>query len=120
LIPKYGIWGAAIATAAAFMLICAISMVWVYRLRPYRVEVGRLAKIAAATAVGLTPHALLSPPWLPGQIALTALSITVFPIVLWLLRFPTDGEKEILGTAGRLLSEGQYQAVLSLIKGGSK
>ena len=120
LIPMYGIWGAAIATAAAFILICLISVVWVYRLRPYRVETWRLAKIAAATAVGLIPHALLSPPWLPGQIALTALSVAVFPIVLWLLRFPTDGETQTLRTACRLLAKGRFDALLALTKSGGE
>jgi O-antigen/teichoic acid export membrane protein len=120
LIPKYGIWGAAIATAAAFLLICAISVVWVYRLRPYRVETGRLAKIAAAMVAGLIPHALLSPPSLPGQIALTALSLAAFPIILWLLRFPTDGVTQILKTAGGLLAEGRYEALLALAKSGGE
>jgi len=94
--------------------------VWVYRLRPYRVETGRLAKIAAATAVGLIPHALLSPPWLPGQIALTALSVAVFPIVLWLLRFPTEGETQTLRTACRLLAKGRFDALLALTKSGGE
>jgi O-antigen/teichoic acid export membrane protein len=120
LIPKYGIWGAAIATAAAFLLICAISVVWTYRLQPYRVEAGRLAKIAVATAAGLLPHALVSPRWLPGQMALTTLSLAVFPIILWLLRFPTEGETQTLRTAGRLLVEGRYDALLALAKRGGE
>lgn len=120
MIPKYGIWGAAIATAAAFLFVCVVSMAWVYRLRPYRVETGRLAKIAAATAAGLIPYALLSPQWLAGQIALAALSMAVFPAILWLLRFPTDGETEILRTAGRLLAGGRFKAVLALAKRGGE
>jgi O-antigen/teichoic acid export membrane protein len=120
MIPKYGIWGAAIATAAAFLFVCVVSMAWVYRLRPYRVEKGRLAKIAAATVAGVIPYALLSPQWLPGQIALAALSMAVFPTILWLLRFPTDGETEILRTAGRLLAGGRFKAVLALAKRGGE
>jgi O-antigen/teichoic acid export membrane protein len=120
MIPKYGIWGAAIATAAAFLFICVVSVAWVYRLWPYRVEKGRLAKIAAATGAGLIPYALLSPQWLPGQIASSALSIAVFLTMLWLLRFPTEGETQELRTAGGLLVRGQFHAFLALAKHGDE
>jgi len=44
----------------------------------------------------------------------------VFPTILWLLRFPTDGETEILRTAGRLLAGGRFKAVLALAKRGGE
>jgi O-antigen/teichoic acid export membrane protein len=94
LIPKYGIWGAAVATLVSFVVMSAISVVWTYRLCHYRVEGGRIVKIVIALAAGLTPFALLPYGAIAGQIGAAALSIAVFPAALWLLRFPTRGEME--------------------------
>jgi O-antigen/teichoic acid export membrane protein len=99
LIPPYGMWGAAYATAAAFFAIGVISVVWTYRLRRYRVEAGRLIKIGLALAAALTSYGLLPGFALPGQIASAALSVAIFALSLWLLRFPTGGELQIAGAA---------------------
>ena len=68
----------------------------------------------------MIPYALLSPQWLPGQMAVATLSLAVFPIILWLLRFPTDGETQMLRTAGRLLVERRYGALLALARSGGE
>jgi O-antigen/teichoic acid export membrane protein len=95
LIPKFGAWGAAYATLAAFIALGIVSVVWTYRLRPYRVETGRLVKICVASAAAATPYAVIHPSSLPGLIGMAALSLALFPLVLWILRFPTAGELQL-------------------------
>lgn len=92
LIPPYGMWGAAYATLAAFVFLAAVAMIWTYRLSPYTVEGRRLLKLGAAAAVPLAAYALVPVQSLVLQFAWAALLIVTFPIALWLLRFPTDGE----------------------------
>ena len=92
LIPRYGIWGAAIATAGAFFVLTAITGAWVYRLRPYRIEGARTVKIGVALIGGSVAHVLLPSGSLPHQIGSGALSLAVFPLTLWVMRFPTGGE----------------------------
>ncbi|MGD0500302.1 MAG: oligosaccharide flippase family protein [Bryobacteraceae bacterium] len=87
LIPPFGMWGAAYATVGAFTVIGAISVIWTYRLRPYRLEAGRLGKIAAALTVSGLTYALIPASSLAAQIGLAALALALFPAMLWLLRF---------------------------------
>ncbi|MBZ5725181.1 MAG: oligosaccharide flippase family protein [Acidobacteriia bacterium] len=103
LIPPYGMWGAAIASVVAFALIAVVSIVWTYRLRPYRLETSRLGKVAVALAAILLPHGVVRVASLPWQIGWSALLLSAFPFILWLLRFPTPGEREMMGTALRSL-----------------
>ena len=102
LIPKFGMWGAAYATVAAFALTGAFSMIWTYRLRPYRVEAARLIKIGAACAVPIALYYAIRGPALTVLVGTAVLSLASFPLVLWILRFPTPGEwKTVLNrTAG--------------------
>lgn len=94
LIPRFGMWGAAIATAATFTVIGVISVVWTYRLKPYRLEFGRLAKIVGAIAAAACLHVLVPASSLPAQIGWAGLSLASFPLALWLLSFPTLGERQ--------------------------
>ena len=93
LIPTHGIWGAAIATIIAFLVIGAISVVWTYRLCRYRVEGARLVKVAIAGAAGLTLHWTTPHSTLGWQIAAAAISVSAFPLTLLILGFPSSGEK---------------------------
>jgi O-antigen/teichoic acid export membrane protein len=94
LIPKYGIWGAAVATALAFLATATITAVWTYRLKRYRVEGARIAKIVLALAAGLAPYILFRSSLLAVQVGTAALSVAAFLLALWVLRFPTPGEIE--------------------------
>ena len=105
LIPKFGAWGAAYATLAAFIAVGIVSAVWTYRLRPYRVESGRLAKICVASAAAAAPYAAIHPSSLLGLIGLPALCLALFPLVLWILRFPTAGELQLGWKALRSLAQ---------------
>jgi O-antigen/teichoic acid export membrane protein len=97
LIPRFGMWGAAFATLATFLTIGVISVAWTYRVRPYSVETGRLAKVALAAAVPLVVYALVPLRSVPVQIAGGTAIIALFPLLLWLLRFPTAGELQAAG-----------------------
>jgi len=100
LIPKYGIWGAAIATAVAFGAICAISLLWAKRVRPYPVDAPRLIKIALAFGAAMIPYWLWRTAPLPVMTGSAVLSLVVFVSVLLLLRFPTAGEWKLVRSAG--------------------
>ncbi len=95
LIPKFGIWGAAYATVSAFSVIAIVAIVWTYRLRPYRVETVRLLKIGIASVATIVPYYAIRVSSLPPLIGLATLSLSMFPLMLWLLRFPTAGELEV-------------------------
>ena len=99
LIPRYGIWGAAAATNLAFLALTAVTAAWTYRLRPYRVQAKRLSKIGIALVAGLGLYLLLPPGSLPQQIGVATLSVAIFPLMLWLLRFPTAGELQVCRSA---------------------
>jgi O-antigen/teichoic acid export membrane protein len=101
LIPRYGMWGAAFATAATFLVIGIVSVVWTYRLRPYRLETARLIKIGAAVSGTATPYALVSFTSLPAQIGWAVLLLAVFPLTLLALRFMTPGERDMTRSAFR-------------------
>ena len=97
LIPKFGVWGAAYATLAAFTLLGIMIAAWTYRLRPYRVEGRRLLKIGLAVAAAMLPYVMLPDSSLTVSIASASASLALFLLTLWLVRFPTSGEWEVIG-----------------------
>jgi O-antigen/teichoic acid export membrane protein len=102
LIPRFGVWGAAIATVIAFSVIGLICMVWTYRLRSYQLETSRLVKIAIAFAAAIVPYSLVPVSSLGAQIAWAFLAVAIFPAVLWILGFPTPRERALLARARRV------------------
>lgn len=94
LIPKFGIWGAAYATLIAFGALAVISIVWAYRVQPYRVEGARLAKVGIAWAAAVGAWALIPAASFSAQALSAGISLAVFPAVLGILRFVTPGELE--------------------------
>ena len=105
LIPKFGMWGAAFATVGAFTFIGIVAAVWTYRLKPYRVEGGRIAKVATALAASALIYAIVPAHSLAAEAGLAALAMAVFPATLWLLRLPTAGELETSREAIRRIRE---------------
>jgi O-antigen/teichoic acid export membrane protein len=99
LIPRYGIWGAAITTFVAFFVIALVSVPWAYSVRPCHIETLRLLKICIAAAVSIGVFALLNATPLLLQILCLALALAAFPLTLWALRFPTPGEIESASAA---------------------
>jgi hypothetical protein len=91
----------------AFAVITAVSAVWVYRVRRYRIEAGRSAKIGAALTVAILPCFVLPASSLPAQIGVAAASLALFPALLWILRFATpvelrDGQAVVKAAIHRL------------------
>lgn len=94
LIPPYGMWGAAWATAFTFGVMGVIVITWTTRLRPYRWEIGRIVKIVAAFC-GLGALQLLLPVRpLAEEILRGVLIVAAFPVLIWLLQVPLPGEVE--------------------------
>jgi len=99
LIPQWGIWGAAFATLITFTVIGVVSVIWAQRLKPFRVEVGRLTKIFLAAGLPLGAYFLVPVSSLPVEIAWSALLLLAYPLLLTILRFPTPGEWGLVRSA---------------------
>jgi O-antigen/teichoic acid export membrane protein len=96
LIPRWGIWGAAVATLITFLVIGVISVIWVHRLKPFSVESARLGKIVLASAVLLGAYFLVPIATLAVQIGWCVLLLLSYPLLLALMRFPTPAEWELI------------------------
>jgi O-antigen/teichoic acid export membrane protein len=117
LIPRFGVWGAAAGTIATFTIFSAVSVIWTYRLRPYRVETARLLKIGAAAAAPLILHVAVPVPAIGLQVIWAALLILSFPALLLLLGFATREETAVTKSAlrglARFVSRDSRQPVTS-------
>lgn len=92
LIPRYGMWGAASATAITFIVMAVIAIGWSYRLRPYHFESGRIIKILGVT-VGLAAFHLAFPVASPAlQILRAIVLVLALPAILYLLHFHRPSE----------------------------
>jgi O-antigen/teichoic acid export membrane protein len=107
-IPRFGVWGAAFATLLAFCSVLAVTLIWTFRLRPYEVEAGRLAKIAIALAAVLGLFMALPVASLVGQIAFGTLLAAGYPGLLWLFGFPTPAEREAVRVGIRRVVDGGW------------
>jgi O-antigen/teichoic acid export membrane protein len=104
LIPRYGMWGAAIATLGTFVALAVISVAATYRMSPYQVEGVRLLKLGSVLAVVGILYYTVPVSSLVLQIGWSALLLALFPAGLWLLRFPTPGEWQGLRSAAQKLA----------------
>ena len=87
------------ATLLSCFAMLAIVMVWTYRMRPYRLEASRLVKLGAVLAATLFLYLTVPVILLPVQIAWAVLLLVMFPVALWLLRFPTAAEIYVMRSA---------------------
>jgi O-antigen/teichoic acid export membrane protein len=101
LIPRYGMWGAASATALTFVVMGIVSVVWTQRVSPYRVEGARLVKLAALTGAIVFLYYAVPVSSFYWQAAWSTLLLAVFPAGLLLLRFADPGELRALGSLVR-------------------
>jgi O-antigen/teichoic acid export membrane protein len=99
LIPRYGVWGAVVATLVAFTVMCGYCFVEAQRVRHYRFEYGRLAKIALAALAACLPALLLPLPHFWAQCAASTGFLLLMPAVLYLTGFFTAEEKTVLHAA---------------------
>jgi O-antigen/teichoic acid export membrane protein len=94
LIPRYGMWGAAIATAITFLVISVISVVYSYRLYHYRLETVRLMKLVGTMSVLCGLYYLVPVSAWPLQVGWAILLVSAYPLLLIALKCPTSGERE--------------------------
>ena len=94
LIPRYGIWGAAVATALTFFVMGIVSIVWSTRLRRYNWETVRMLKIFSVLSALITIHYLLPKVSLITEIVWGLILVGAFPMLIWLVRVPLPGESE--------------------------
>jgi O-antigen/teichoic acid export membrane protein len=92
LIPRFGILGAGYATAITFLVIGVMSVIWTYRLKPYRLEIGRILKITGTFAVLLAMYSLIPVSGLIAEITWGVMLMALFAGSLWVLRFASAGE----------------------------
>ena len=108
LIPRYGMWGGALATLGTFFVMGVISAVWTYRMNHYRIETTRLLKLGGVMAVIIVLYYVVPISSLPGEIAWSALLLGMFPAGLWITRFPTAGEWEAAQSIARRITRRLY------------
>jgi|GEM_PF-418423 len=99
LIPRYGLWGAAIATLVSFIAPMILGIVWSRRFITVEYEGGRLFK-ATAPAAALACLCLLAP--LHGtlvQLGAGILAMLAYGAVLLLTRFADGVEKRLVRQA---------------------
>lgn len=107
LIPRYGAYGAAWATLFSFLVLAGLSHYFSQRLYRVPYHFGKLVKatLIAATIFACAKFVRLRS--LPLNVLLHAALLACFPLVLWVVRFYSREEKEIirkllLSAAGRL------------------
>ena len=97
LIPRFGAWGAAMATVVAFAFLAILSLVWTYALKPYMIE-PRLTKVALV-AIGLLVVWYVAPvEALSLQIAWSLTLLLAYAALLWIWNFVRPGEIVIART----------------------
>jgi O-antigen/teichoic acid export membrane protein len=95
LIPPYGIVGAAIANAVAYVVLTTSQYVIAQRLYPTAYEVRKLLTIVGvATALGMVGVLPIHP--LAAAIAVKAAALATFPLLLWVTRVVVAQELESL------------------------
>ena len=95
-ITPNGILGAAWATQITLVAAGAISMIWVYRVWPYKLESARLTKLIMVTATVVAVHFALPEASVPILILRGAALLLVWGAALFLLRFPSPGEMDLV------------------------
>jgi O-antigen/teichoic acid export membrane protein len=97
LIPRYGMMGAAWANAAGYALQAGLAFIFAQRVYPVRYEYGRLARAAAAAAMGfILAVAVPSLPALAGILVRGTVVVTVFCGLLWISGFFKRDEMQVL------------------------
>lgn len=94
LIPRFHLWGAAAATAIAFLAMDLVAFYEAQKVRAYSFEWRRLAQIALAGAAAVAPPLLLRPDSVVLQCVLAAACTLVFPALLATIGFFEPEEKE--------------------------
>jgi O-antigen/teichoic acid export membrane protein len=92
LVPRLGIWGAAVTAVLAQGLLCGAALAAQRRHRGVSLEVGRLAKVMAALCSTYYISRFVMPEPLLGQLAAGAAMLFLYPALLGVLGFYTMAE----------------------------
>ncbi len=92
LIPRYGIFGAAYATLMAFVYKSALTYYLSKRIFSIHIETKRILKIILASGLIFWCSTLLHQDSLMLSFLLKLLLVSLFPVLLWGLRFFSKGE----------------------------
>ena len=103
LIPRYGLWGAVAATILGFTVMASFAFWLSQRVRPFRYEYARWAKLVGCAAASALPTLLIRPDGFWAQVALAFASAGSFLVLLHAVRFATEGEREAVWHAFRQL-----------------
>jgi O-antigen/teichoic acid export membrane protein len=96
LIPPLGIVGAGLALVASYLIILAVMYVFTQRLFPVPYQWRRILQVTAIAAAVTVPAELLFPDEGIGGLALRLAAWSLYPVLLWVTRFPYPGEREAI------------------------
>jgi len=94
LIPRYGIFGAAYATLITYIIVTMAMFFYNQKLMKLYYEWPRIIKLLLATAIIFSAGYFINTGSITVTIVVKLIIILIFPLLLWLFRFFTDGEKE--------------------------
>jgi O-antigen/teichoic acid export membrane protein len=106
LIPRFGAWGAAVATVITFAFLIVFSVISTFILEPYQVE-GRLFKVVLTGLLLLGLFYAVPVQSLPTEIVWGVALLLGYPALLWASGFARQGEIAIAGNMlGRIARRG--------------
>ncbi len=94
LVPPLGIVGAGLALVASYLVILGVMYVFTQRLFPVPYQWRRILQVVGLAALVTVPGELLLPDEGIAGLFLRMLAWAAFPLLLWITRFPTAGERE--------------------------
>jgi O-antigen/teichoic acid export membrane protein len=111
LIPRYGVWGAVIATVCAFLVVLVYSFWVAQRVRHVDYEYLRFGKLAACAAAVVGVFFAFRPASLWGELALGVGMTLLFGGLLYVTRFLQDEESRyVAGKVRALTAALRYQS----------
>ncbi|MFN2611871.1 MAG: lipopolysaccharide biosynthesis protein [Solirubrobacterales bacterium] len=96
LVPPLGIVGAGLALVASYLVILAVMYVLTQRLFPVPYQWRRIGQVALIAAAVTVPGEMLLPDEGLGGLVMRGLVWLAFPLLLWVTRFPSLGERVAL------------------------
>jgi O-antigen/teichoic acid export membrane protein len=96
LVPPLGIVGAGLALVASYLVILAVMYVFTQRLFPVPYQWRRIIQVTLIAVLVTVPGELLLPDDGFAGLVLRIGAWGLFPVLLWVTRFPTEGERETL------------------------
>lgn len=93
LIPKWGVYGALVATIVGFGAMAMLTYILAQRVRRFEFEFGRLGILTVVSAATILPFSLFTPAGIGAQVGLGALAMGLWFAILLAAGFFTGGER---------------------------